>query len=63
MSKIAGKTKQQMEQRCRDVIAEAIAEIENAMDDISRTKWRVVRDTWQELLNNVRFGPRPKPDR
>jgi hypothetical protein len=55
-------TKQQLEQRCRKVIGEAIAKIENAPDDIARSKWRIVRDTWQELLNNVRFGPRPKPE-
>jgi hypothetical protein len=54
-------TKHQLEQRCRKVIAEAIAEIENATDDVTKSKWRVIRNTWQELLNNVRFGPRATP--
>ena len=51
-------TKHQIEQRCRTVIAEAIAKIENATDETTKSKWRVIRNTWQELLNNVRFGPR-----
>ena len=56
---IGSMTKHQLEQRCRKVIAEAIAEIEKATDEITKSKWRVIRNTWQELLNNLRFGPRP----
>ena len=58
---IGSMTKHQLEQRCRKVIAEAIAEIENATDDTTKSKWRAIRDAWQELLNNVRFGPRSTP--
>jgi len=57
----AAMTKNQIEQRCRKVIAEAIAEIENATDEQTKSKWRVIRNTWQELLNSVRFGPRETP--
>ena len=54
-------TRHQLEQRCRKVITEAIAEIENATDETSKSKWRVIRNTWQELLNNIRFGRRAAP--
>jgi hypothetical protein len=58
---VGSMTRHQLEQRCRKVIAEAIAEIENATDETTKNKWRAVRNNWQELLNNVRFGPRPAP--
>jgi len=46
-------TNQELEERCREVIAEATAQIELACDDRIKAKWQKLRDTWVKLLKKA----------
>jgi hypothetical protein len=43
-------TKYQLEQRCQEVIAEATARMQDAPSVKMREKWRLIRETWEKLL-------------
>ena len=49
--------KQELEHRCLEVIAEATTHMQDAPNAKMREKWRLIRETWMELLRKVRTKP------
>jgi hypothetical protein len=50
-------TNWELEQRCLEVIQEATTRMQDAPSAKMREKWRVVRDSWMELLKRAQGTP------
>jgi hypothetical protein len=46
-------TKQELEEKCLGVIAEATTRMQNAPTVKMQARWRTIRDTWVELLKKA----------
>jgi hypothetical protein len=54
---ISTMTNWELEQRCLEVIQEATTRMQDAPSAKMREKWRVVRDSWMELLKRAQGTP------
>jgi hypothetical protein len=46
-------TNQELEERCREVIAEATIQMEKAGNARMKRKWELIRETWVDLLKKA----------
>jgi hypothetical protein len=46
-------TNRELEEKCRQVIAEATTRMQDAHNVKMRRKWQLIRDTWLELLKKA----------
>jgi hypothetical protein len=47
-------TNQELKQRCQQVIAEARVHMQDARSPKMQEKWRLIRETWENVLQKVR---------